>query len=413
VDERLLKNLLCCLSKNAFEAFVLIFFNDNETRERFEPFPEIGDGAFRKELLDSYGGSIHALYLLHFAPVEVFNRPKDVIVYDPTIMGKLRRIADHYKGKMGQWGMVSPHLVPGKALNELYFLNNFANITESECRERIIPRYRKMLKTRKLNPKIYGVGCCDSFVERSPDSVDKALKTLLSQKPGGLRICFQEETHCVERFSYQKSFFTGVSRHTRQPYEPVLTDILTAKEEVIAEFERLIRKGAKESELENFIRAHYNDIFGARYDRIETQLWLRFPEHDIGGKDRRLDLFLRNSVKNDWELFEVKRPVKVTRTYRDAPVIAHEVSHAVQQVRNYAKILAQDSVKKQFAKEGIEYYEPSLNLVIGRTPEIPLRQWRWLMNTFATDLRIFTFDELVTEMEVRLRDLYRITGMNS
>lgn len=406
MDEGLLRNLIARLSRHAFEAFIPIFFSTPD--EPCEPFPEIGEGVFRTKLLDSYGGSIHAIYLLHFLPVEVFKHPKEVITGEPSIIVKLQRIRDRYRGQVGQWGMVSPHLVPGKALNEVFFLNNFAGITESECRAGILPGYKKTLKRFKLSPHIYGVGCCDSFVERNPEKVEKALQILLSQEGEGLRICLQEEQTSVGIFRCEKSLFAGVSRHTRQPYEPVLVDTLHEKEDVVAEFKTLIEKGAKESELEKFISAHYNDIFGPKYDEIETQLWLRFPQHDIAGKERRLDVFLRNSVTNDWELFEIKRPVKLTSTYRDAPVIAHEVTHAIRQIKNYARILSQDMVKKQFAKEGIEYYEPSLNLVIGRTPQIPLAQWRWLLNTCGKDLRIFTFDELLKEMEMRLRDLYKI-----
>jgi len=409
VDEGLLKNLIARLSKHAFEAFVPIFFST--PNEPCEAVPEIGEGVFRTKLLNSYGGSIHALYLLHFLPVEVFKHPKQVVIAEPSIIGKLQRIRDRYRGQLGQWGMVSPHLVPAKALNEVFFLNNFANISESECRASILPRYKKILRKFKVSPHIYGLGCCDSFVQRNPEKVEEALQILFSQKDEGLRICLQEARTSVETFRCEKSLFAGVSRHTRQPYEPVLVDTLREKEDVVAEFEALIKKGAKESELEKFISAHYNDIFGPKYDKIETQLWLRFPQHNIVGKERRLDVFLRNSITNDWELFEVKRPVRLTSTYRDAPVIACEVIHAIQQVKNYARILSQDIVKKQFAKEGIEYYEPSLNLVIGRTPQIPVEQWRWLLNTCGKDLRIFTFDELLKEMRVRLRDLYKIMGI--
>lgn len=103
-------------------------------------------------------------------------------------------------------------------------------------------------------------------------------------------------------------------------------------------------------------------FFGDKYDRIESQLWLRFPEVDAGRRERRIDLLLRNSIKNDWELFEIKRPIRLTKTYRDMRVLKSEVSYAIQQARNYGEILRQDKVKKHFASEGIEYCEPVLNL---------------------------------------------------
>ena len=126
------------------------------------------------------------------------------------------------------------------------------------------------------------------------------------------------------------------------------------------------------------------------------------------GQPQRLDVFLRNSIANDWELFEVKRVIELTRTYRDVPVIAREVTYALHQLKNYARILAQDRVRKHFAKQGIEYYQPSLSLVVGKIPQIPQDQWRWLLSTNENGVKILTFDNLLAEMKMRLRDRYQI-----
>jgi hypothetical protein len=135
---------------------------------------------------------------------------------------------------------------------------------------------------------------------------------------------------------------------------------------------------------------------------------LRFPQHDIADKDRRLDVFLRNSVTNDWELYEVKRAIKLTCTYRDGPIIAHEVYKAAQQIKRYEKILSQDSVKKKLAEDGIEYCVPTLNLVVGSKPEIPHEQWRCLVNANIKDIKVITFDEILKQMECRVMDYKRL-----
>ena len=171
----------------------------------------------------------------------------------------------------------------------------------------------------------------------------------------------------------------------------------------------MINRAPNEAELERFLVAHYKDIFGTKYDRIETQLWLRCPELDIAGKDRRLDLFLRNSIISDWELFEIKRVVPLTGTYRDTPVMATEVLHSVQQVKNYSRNLSSDSVKRRLAREGIEYFEPSLNLVIGRRPQTRIDQWRWLLSSQNGGVKIITFDELRDELSQRVTDLDMMT----
>src|SRR5262249_31267329 len=148
----------------------------------------------------------------------------------------------------------------------------------------------------------------------------------------------------------------------------------------------------------------YLDIFGSKYDRIENQIWLRFPELDITGKERRLDIFLRNSIANDWELYEIKRVIPLTSSYRDIPVIAKEILFAIQQTKNYERILSQQEVKDKFAREGIEYCEPLLNVVVGRTPQITHEQWRWLKASNSEKVRILTFDDLLGEMKSRLTE---------
>jgi hypothetical protein len=104
---------------------------------------------------------------------------------------------------------------------------------------------------------------------------------------------------------------------------------------------------------------------------------------------------------NDWELFEIKRVVPLSRTHRDIPVVTSEVTNAIQQLKNYNRILNQDVVKRDFAKQGIHYYEPSLNLVIGKEPSIPHATWRYLA-TSDNDVRILTYDNLLSQMENRL-----------
>jgi len=92
-------------------------------------------------------------------------------------------------------------------------------------------------------------------------------------------------------------------------------------------------------------------------------------------KGRRPDIFLRNSIKGDWELIELKRPIKIVSLYRSLPVFSKEVSNAIQQVRYYEKLLKQEKVRREFSKEGIEYFEPELRIVIGRRPQISQQDW--------------------------------------
>ena len=174
---------------------------------------------------------------------------------------------------------------------------------------------------------------------------------------------------------------------------------------LISEFQSLLNGNPSEKKLERFLVQYFREIFGYRYDRIEAQVWLRFPELDIANKPRCLDMFLRNSVEGDWDLFELKKCTKLTRTYRDIPVLTAEIHSAIQQLKGYGTLLSQDHVRRYFASQGMEYYQPSLHLVVGRSPEIPTAQWRWLKATHGRDIKLITYDELIKEMLARLEIL--------
>ncbi len=221
----------------------------------------------------------------------------------------------------------------------------------------------------------------------------------------GIQIHFSTDAAEVNTFAAEKPLFCGVSRESHRPYEP-LTLRRTEQVQVLRDFESLINSNAKERQLEEFLVENFRLIFDPKFDRIETQLWLRFPELDAFGKSRRLDVFLRNSVINDWELFEIKRATKLTSTYRDSQVLASEVCYAIQQVKYYRQLLTQDKVRQKFEAEGISYFQPSLNLIIGRNPQISDRQFRQLISN-EKEVKIITFDELLREMKLRIDDRFR------
>jgi len=411
MGKSVLKRILSHLNRRAFASFVVNFFSLKGEGEPFNELPEAGEGVYYQPILDSYGGSLHSVFLLHYSPLELLNKPTKADIKDPVLIHRLKAVSDFYKGRIGYWGMVSPWLRRASCLRSLAFITNFVDIDRRVYDEHIIPSYAQLARAMGFRKKPLFVGSYDSFIERSPADTDLALASFVESTHDGIRIALTGEEATVERFVSERSLSGGVLKGTQNPYEPVFGLRRGESEQALAEFERLLRRGTSESELEKFLVAHYSDIFGAKYDRVEAQLWIRFPQLDIARSHRRMDIFLRNSVINDWELFEVKRPeVRLTGTYRDVPVIAGEVRYAVQQLKNYARTLAQDRVRRHFARQGIEYYQPSLNLVVGRTPQIPHEQWRWLLSTNEDGVKILTFDDLLAEMKLRLRDRCEIGG---
>ena len=76
MDTDLLKRSIARLNRQAFTSFIIQLFDSDrsaEGHEGFYPLPEAGEDVYFQPLLDSYGGSIHRVYLLHYPPLELFH----------------------------------------------------------------------------------------------------------------------------------------------------------------------------------------------------------------------------------------------------------------------------------------------------------------------------------------------------
>jgi hypothetical protein len=406
INDELLRAIFSRFTQNTFESFIKRLFNDGcQSCELFQSLEGAGEGVYCQPILDSYGESLHSAYILQYLPLGLFKHPRlSEPANDPLIISRLEKVRDINKDACGYWGMVSPYTTAAVKLQSFGFLLNLSGIQSDQYEDEIFPQYGQLLERVGLHTPTMLVGSYDSFIDLNASGVAKVLKDFFISTSECLSIQLNSERQHVSRFTSESSFLSGVLESNNNPYEPVFENFLEAQEQILAEFESLLGKDVREAELEKFLVAHYQDIFGNRYDRIETQIWLRFPELDISGRNRRLDIFMRNSLSNDWELFEVKRVIPLTNNYRDIPVIASEVAYAVQQLKNYSRNLSQYSIKERLARDGIEYFEPTLHLIAGRKPQIPLKQWRWLLASHDKDVRIITYDELLGEMRLRLSE---------
>jgi hypothetical protein len=401
MDKELLRNLLSRFNKYAFSSFVLEYLRSNNSSP-IEPVIEAGEGVFDQWEWTAWEASRPSILIVHYLPLELFSMSEKVNIGDPDFVEKLRNVQRIYESEK---------------IHTLLIFSNIAGFTRRQYDDTLAPSYLELVKDvgiKKLTT--FKLGSYDSLVDGSlvdsSENTARFFRNFVETKRDGLSITLDADVRSVEKFSFETNLSAGVLKPTDSPCEPVFISS-SDKEDVIREFESLIHPDAKEAQLERFLVAHYQEIFGFHYDRIEPQLWLNFPELDITKKNRRLDIFLRNSIERDWELIEIKRVIKLTGSYRDAPVLAHEIHAAIQQVKIYARTLSQDSVKRELAQRGIEYYYPSLRLVVGKRPQISREQWRWLKSTNERDVRITTFDELLDEMRVRLTQRFQLEGDRS
>lgn len=401
MDAPLLRRLLSRLDVRAYERFIQNLFNARRD-EPFRPLPEAGEHVFFQPILDSCGGSLHRLFTVHHSPLELLGKFSPELLADPALRARIAQVWNLYKGVKGAWGIVSPFLRSDRALQTFAFLTNLTGYSKTEYEDTIIPEYSRIATRLRLRPGHLFVGSYDSFMDLSLEGTHTAFSEFIERDAGELRITLVGDELTVRRVIVERNFQAGVLSAGLGPSEPVY--LLERDEAALQEFESLLRSHVSERKLEQFLYANYNFIFGVQYDRIATQIWLRFPQLDISRKRRRLDIFLRNSITNDWEMKELKLPsVRLSGTYRDVPVLSRQVTSAIQQVKNYGRLLAQDTVKRYLAEEGIEYYEPTLGLVVGRSPDIAHEQWRWLVSS-NSDVKLATYDELFAEARARALD---------
>ncbi len=406
-----LRNLLSSLNGDAFTQFIYEMWKidnvDSETQliQLFKK-SDLGKGVLEQKQIhwDNPKGSksyqTASLIIPFFQPVDLllaeksfklsFEKENAIIKkFDRQIQ---KRIKEWYWPNDGQFNAPS-----------IMFVSNIEGLQKEVYFNNILPKLAELLKPYEYFFNI-GIGTYDSFIDRVPEKTEIILRSLLTTYPKETSFVFKNGTICIEQHLVENYLRSGVLPQSLAPCDTIISAPPIINIEVFQEFENILNRKFKEDELEKFLCKYYQQIFGSKYDKIETQLWLRFPELDINRKDRRLDILLRNAVERDWELIELKANGKIIAKYRDIPTLSARMTGAISQLRNYERILQQDNVKKKMQQQGIEYYEPQLRLVVGGTTEIPIRQWRRIKMENEKGLKISTCEDLIEEMKYRYFD---------
>lgn len=392
----LMKTIISRFDKNAFEAFFQKLFNESEIyRGEVKKLTHIDNRIFECPPERFY--QCADAFFMCYKPYTIFNN----LSPDSLDLLELKSLMMKYISQPREYAWLP---IDGTTL---YVINNFDTEKLGVNDQELLSIYDKEL-TSILPDSSYriGAGNINTFIKASADTVQSTLQNFLTENDDGICISLTDSSAHVSHYTTENEF-TGLIK-PMSPIQPVYKKVMTTSK-ILNEFNKLIFSNVKERELEEFLRLHYQEIFGGKYDRISTQLWLKFPELDIGKKDRRLDIFMRNTLNNDWELFELKRSnIELTKTVSDVPMFVSSVNDAIAQARNYKHILEQDKVKRALADEGIEYYEPEINLVIGKKPSIQTSQWRQLLAGNQNNIRIITYDLLYKEAKQRLADAENI-----
>jgi hypothetical protein len=404
INEDAIKFMLGRLDKPAFTKFVFELFGQHDFQIDHEPYPKyeyqktyyikkfgeniIEQNYVERKIRHRQGYNLIVPFLVPFELIKNTNN-FDVGLNDMIQLFKYyRRITNnrYYSWYFPQDG---DYIVPG-----IKFITNYSDFDDTIYEENLIPKFEKFIERFDIDNQVF-VGSIDTIFSGNREGTLNAFDRFISKYNQDISICLHEDKFKVQRFINEKYFKYGVLKDSLSPCEPVISVNDNLFSHIITEFEFLLNKDPRENELESFLKKYYRYIFSSQYNRIETQIWLKFPDLDINKMNRRLDVLLRNSIEGDWELFELKRANNIVKNVNNIPAFTSDLNLAVQQLRSYKKLLEQDSIKYALAKDGIEYYHPELRLVIGKTPNISSDQWRWLKKSNENDLKIMTYDDLL------------------
>lgn len=384
------------LSKNGFEAFVKHLIDHDGSFCNARQLSDI-DKRIIECPPERYYQSADA-FILNYSPTAIYRN----FSVNNIDFGELKGLIANYlrNRKYPLWLPVDG--------TTIYSMNNFDSSVLAISDEELLAYYETQLKEVLPVGVRLGLGNINTFLKQSENNandVNGMVSGFFKGMRDGLSICVSEDGISASYFLGENEF-PGITALTHSIVHPVIK--LVSMSNVLDKFNELLNGDSKEQVLEEFLMEHYQLIFGENYDCITSQLWIKFPELDIGNSNRRLDIFMRNSVTSDWELFELKRAsVPLTKTIRDVPMLTSEVYNAIAQVKNYKHLLSQDSVRRQFEKEGIEYFQPEIHLVIGRRPEISNAQWRRIISDEPL-LKILSYDDLYRSAENRIKALAHI-----
>jgi len=335
-------------------------------------------------------------------PYKLFADPHKIYIDTPNLTSRVKKIYDDYGDnvRIRNGGMRKVY-----NLVHLIFVNNFQGFGSEYYTEYLLPQYKalvdKFWTKRGLN---YAVASMDIFL--SQEYYKKTVKLLKKYYKENYSICIEllDGKYQITECDFD-NFTSGVGQTTLQPYPTVIRR--KSDKIILHEFENLLNQNPSEAKLEMFLTEHFQTIFGEKYDRIETQISLNFPDLDISGGKRRIDLFLHDAQRDDWELMELKKLIPLGKmNNRSIPAFRNEVISAITQLKAYQRIFEQSVVKNKLSEDGIKYYQPSFTLIAGggKPSNFTHEQWRWLVDNTekSHNLKFLTYSDLLTEMKLRL-----------
>jgi len=404
MDPNITKKAALNINHGAFIDFVRMLFSTH--------YNNLGDTNFFDEnnkfrsfhirkLIATFSDYLHIYqyYFPHILPLDLLKNSKEIDIRTPFLMEYLKKKEFSFTINPSTW----------EAMNSsLYFLSN---LNDPKYEELLLSKYRTILKD--LNKKVdFGIGNINSFFTQEPQITSRTFHEFVRTRLNGLIILFpsHEDPQIMNHFT-GRYFESGILNMNSVPIEPILLDSLKNLPAIIKDFEDLLSKNPKETEIEKFIKEHYKLILGYTYDRIQTQVLIN-PENEKS-KGQRYDILLHNIFTDDLKLLELKKIFKVAVGKLSKKHPSYRLTYAITQISKYKELLETKEGRDKLNKKGIDYNNIVFAVSIGRRPQIPIKEWDFLKKIYSKEIKIITYDDLLDDMKSRLKEFRKVWNFRS
>lgn len=210
-------------------------------------------------------------------------------------------------------------------------------------------------------------------------------------------------------FTKQKAYITDIEFGKKQiEYElkklqktipQILLEPFVTLEDITNRFQELINNtDTKEQHLQTFLEQHYRVLFGEKYNKCVSQLKIFHNKNEEEKDERRLDIALFDSVRNDWEIIELKKSnVTLIRKIRKIPTFSSTVTMGISQLQYYKELLKQDNIKEELKlKYNMDLEVPRYTLIIGNELNKDIKT----CIDKVPDVTIKTYNQLLDEAKI-------------
>lgn len=216
-------------------------------------------------------------------------------------------------------------------------------------------------------------------------------------------VFFTRQKAYMTDIEYGKKLVSQELEELKKSIPKISLEPFIAIEDITNRFQELIDSSdTKEQQLQTYLEKHFQILFGKKYDKCHPQVRIFRDSYDRKSDERRLDIALHDSVRNDWEIIELKKSnILLTRKVRKIPVFKSAVTSGIAQLRYYKEMLQQDKIREELRTNYQMNLEvPHYTLVIGKSLTEEIKK----CIDQVQDITIKTYDQLMKEAELTFND---------